>query len=161
MTYPNNLPARYRPHWRAPWRLYARKSLGFRRWLKKNGYLSPNFRKAEARCKDGTPVPESLEKRCRDHAFQLERLRKRLGRPIPILSWYRHAAYNRAIGGARYSQHVNAVATDIPVQFVRKVGTKTFDYHANIVFKSGGFGQYPAGSRHVDTRGFRARWTSF
>lgn len=162
MKYPNGLPRRYRLYWARPWLLAARRSIGFRRWLDRHGYLSPHFTKAEARCKDGTAVPKHLLKRARDHAFNLERLRKRIGQvPIAITSWYRTDAHNRRVGGASKSKHKEAIATDHPVQFVRKVGTARFDRHANIVFRNGGMGSYPGGARHTDTRGYRARWTSF
>lgn len=162
IAYPRNLPRRYRPHWSRPWQPYARRSTGFRRWLDAHGYLSPHFTKAEARCKDGTPVPRHLLKRCRDHAFQLERLRKRLGGvPMAITSWFRTQRHNDAVGGARGSKHMEAIATDHPVQYVRRIGTARFDREANRVFARGGFGQYPGGARHCDTRGYRSRWTSF
>lgn len=160
--YPAGLPRAYRYHWNHPWRQSARLNLPFRRWLGRHGYLTPHFKKADAACKDGTPVPHALIKDARNHAFNLERLRHRLGdKPIPILSWYRTRAYNQRIGGASQSQHINAVATDMSREWVEQVGRSNFDREADIVFRDGGVGRYPAGSVHVDTRGFRARWTSF
>lgn len=45
----------------------------------------------------------------------LERLRSlEGGRPIRIVSGYRTAATNRAVGGARRSQHLTGRAADIP-----------------------------------------------
>jgi hypothetical protein len=44
----------------------------------------------------------------------LERLRRRIGRPLPIVSGYRSAATNRAVGGASRSQHRLGRAADIP-----------------------------------------------
>jgi peptidase M15-like protein len=156
------VPARYRKLWARPWTLRARSSPGFKKWLLEEGLLSPNFAVREARCKDGSPVPHSLIPACQRHAFNMERLRHRLGdRPIPITSWYRTPSWNAHVGGARGSKHIDAVATDIPVEFVERVGTHTFDRHANIVFRNGGFGQYPGGARHTDTRGYRSRWTSW
>src|SRR5687767_13424867 len=46
---------------------------------------------------------------------ELEVLREVLARPIRILSGYRSEAYNRRIGGARLSQHVQGKAADIAV----------------------------------------------
>lgn len=158
--YPAKLPRNLRKYWRKPWSWRARRSKKFRYWLDKNGYLSPNFKKKEAACKDGTPVPRSLEKKARDHAFNLERLRHAIGdRPVRILSWYRTPSYNKKVGGASQSQHMQACATDHSQQWV--AGIKNFDRIANRVFRRGGFGQYPGGSRHLDSRGRRARWTSY
>lgn len=158
--YPKGLPSKYRYHWRKPWTLRARKSKDFAAWLNRRGYLTPHFRKEEAACKDGTFVPVRLIPNARKHAFNLERLRHRLGdKPVQIISWYRTPDYNKRVGGASLSQHVNALATDHPVQWVRRF--KDFDRHARIVFRVGGFGTYPAGNRHLDSRGWFARWSSY
>lgn len=161
-SYPRRLPEKYRKYWDKPYSLYARRNKGFRRWLDDNGYLTPNFTKREAACKDGTPVPDRLNRACRDHAFKLERLRHAVGdRPIPIISWYRHPAYNRRVGGASRSQHINAIATDIPREWVSRVGRRKVLAEANRIFYNGGLGTYPWGAIHVDSRGWRARWSSY
>jgi hypothetical protein len=135
---------------------------GFRRWLHRHGYLTPHFRLSEAACKDGTPVPKALIHGARDHAFALERLRHRLGdRPIQIISWYRHPAYNRRIRGASRSQHLTGKATDHPQAWVEDAGRAQVQAAANAVFAKGGVGIYPGGSMHFDSRGFFARWSSF
>jgi uncharacterized protein YcbK (DUF882 family) len=46
--------------------------------------------------------------------WRLEDLRRRIGRPLPLLSWRRSAAHNRAVGGARRSWHLRGMAIDIP-----------------------------------------------
>jgi hypothetical protein len=161
MRYPHNLPKRYRWHWDHPWTNRARLHPGFRSWLNRHGYLTPNFKKSEARCKDGTWVPSSLLRNCRNHAFNLEQLRHALGEPITPISWYRTPAYNRYIGGASQSQHMKAIATDLSREWVNRVGRDRFNYHADKIFRNGGVGRYPAGSVHVDSRGWRARWSSF
>lgn len=162
MAYPAGLPARLRRDWRAPWTLRARNNPLFRSWLHRHGYLTPNFRKSEAACKDGTPVPRSLERGARNHAFNLEKLRHALGdQPVRITSWYRTPAHNARIGGARYSMHMKAVATDHPSQWVSARGRSRVLAAANRIFASGGMGTYPDGSVHTDTRGWRSRWTSY
>lgn len=129
-------------------------------WLGRHGYLTPHFRKTEAACKDGTPVPRRLLRKARRHAFNLERLRHAIGdKPVRINSWYRHPAYNKQVGGASKSRHVQADATDHTVQWVRSI--KDFDRIADKVFKRGGKGSYPGGARHLDSRGIYARWTSW
>lgn len=162
MAYPGNLPAKYRDHWAHPWTEGARKSLGFRRWLKRNGYLTPHFRTADSRCHDGTPVPLRMSYACRQHAFRLEKFRHAVGdKPLPVLSWYRTPAYNRKIGGARNSMHMRAIATDFTKATVDSVGRARWFQVADVVFSNGGVGDYPAGSAHLDSRGYRARWRSF
>ena len=163
MAYPKGLPKRYRWHWAHPWRLRARRHRGFKRWLRRNGYLSPNFTLREAACKDGTNVPAGrMRRRAQRHAFRLERLRHALGdRPVAVISWYRTAEYNRRIGGASLSQHISAIATDHPRQWVDAMGRQRVLRHAERIFRSNGLGLYPGGSVHCDSRGFRARWSSW
>jgi uncharacterized protein YcbK (DUF882 family) len=44
----------------------------------------------------------------------LEELRARVGRPLRIVSGYRCAVHNAAVGGATGSQHLLGTAADIP-----------------------------------------------
>jgi GH25 family lysozyme M1 (1,4-beta-N-acetylmuramidase) len=160
--YPPHLPARFRELWDKPWLDKAANNKAFRTWLDNHGYWTPHFKLDEAKCKDGSPVPKSLNKRCRDHAFNLEKLRHELGdRPIPILSWYRSPSYNRKIGGASQSKHMEAIATDHTREWVNAVGRLHVLNTADRLFRNGGMGVYPWGALHVDTRGVRARWSSW
>jgi len=45
---------------------------------------------------------------------RLEHLRQSVHKPIRIVSGYRCPVHNRAVGGARFSQHVYGAAADIP-----------------------------------------------
>lgn len=119
---------------------------------------------SEASCKDQarTQPPTALNRRARDHAFNLERLRHRLGDlPIAVISWYRTPAHNERVGGARVSKHIDAVATDHPREWVDRVGRSAVMRHGGVVFRNGGLGVYPSGSVHFDSRGARARWSSW
>ena len=85
---------------------------------------------------------------------------------IVVLSWARSFAHNRQVGGAKDSQHLYLLATDISVQEIDRLmpwkgGRRDFDRLLEMVFRFGGVGLYPAGNRHCDSRGHRARWTSF
>lgn len=160
--YPNKLPKRYRYHWDHPWTRRSKYSIGFRRWLGRHRYLSPHFTLSEARCTDGTDVPRRKRFKARNHAFNLERLRHGIGNhPITITSWYRTKRWNNVIKGAPKSQHIKAVATDHPKGFVDKIGRDRFLIAADKVFKNGGVGVYPNGAVHLDSRGFRARWSTW
>lgn len=154
------VPRRYLPYWHKPWTPQARRSRRFRLWLGRHGLLSPHFSLPEARSQDGRPIPRRMRSRARNHAFRLEILRHELGdKPMAIASWYRSPQHNRAVGGAAKSQHMSAVATDHPVEWVRQ--HPKFDQIADRIFADGGFGQYPGGARHCDSRGFSARWTTW
>lgn len=166
--YPAGLPRRYRRLWSKPWARRARYVWGFRKWLQAHGYLTPHFTLAEAASKDGVPIPRSMLAAARNHAFNLEQVRHATGdRPVPILSFYRSPARNAAVGGAKSSWHMKAVATDHPkswadsVRYAGLVGERACDALAERFFSNGGYGDYPGGSVHFDSRGFRARWTSF
>ena len=123
-----------------------------------------------------TKVPLLMRRAVIRHARNLERLRTRInaerkahGLPptgITILSWIRSPAKNRSVGGASKSRHMSGDATDIAREEVNRLcpwpnGRRDFDRIANQVFAKGGFGTYPGGNRHVDSRGFFARWTSW
>jgi zinc D-Ala-D-Ala carboxypeptidase len=92
----------------------------------------------------------------------LETIREHLGdKPIRIVSGYRTAAYNRAIGGARRSQHVEGRAVDFTVQGVTpaRVHSAVLALYQAGAIGIGGLGRYPTFT-HIDVRsGSRlARW---
>lgn len=69
----------------------------------------------ELKCKDGTPYPpEWRGDRALALAETFEVIREGLGgKPLRVLSAYRPKAYNRKIGGAQNSQHIQGRALDI------------------------------------------------
>ena len=89
----------------------------------------------------------------------LEKIRSGVGGlSVTVHSGYRPPAYNRQIGGASQSAHVDGLAADISVP-----GLSVARLHQVadlIVGETGGVGYYPdQGFVHVDVRGFLARWT--
>jgi len=161
---PNWVPEEYVELWQKPWDDAAPNSPKFRKLCWEHGFASPHFERKETACHDpgNSGVPESLRPNAQRQAFNLEKLRHALGdKPLPILSWYRTPAWNAQVGGASQSRHMQADAADFTVQTVADFGTSKFDQTCDRLFESGGFGTYPSGSRHVDSRGTRARWSSF
>ena len=47
-----------------------------------------------------------------EHALMLEEFRQWLKRPIVVHAWYRTSSYNKKVGGASSSSHLNGLATD-------------------------------------------------
>lgn len=69
----------------------------------------------ELACKDGTPYPKEyiLAGRASALAIVFEDIRALYNKPIQITSAYRTREYNKKIGGARNSQHVEGRALDL------------------------------------------------
>ena len=158
---PNWVPREYWEHFQKPWDEKAANSSKFRELCWKNGLASPHFERKETDCNDArsTPVPDGLRPNAQRQAFNLERLRHELGdKPLAILSWFRTPAHNAAVDGASQSRHMQADATDFTTQTVNDFGASKFDAACEKIYSNGGFGRYPSGSRHTDSRGSRARW---
>lgn len=122
------------------------------------GQLSPHFHIREFACKDGTPVPAiavpALRRLCRDY---LERMRATFG-PAVVMSGYRHAKYNAAIGGARQSQHIYELTPgSVAADLIFRTGTPAQWAQLADQLGAGGVGQYPS-FVHVDNRPVKARW---
>ena len=115
--------------------------------------LTDNFHLQEFACNDGTPVPPELMQNVIRLATNLQVLRNHLGERISINSAYRHANYNKKIGGAPDSMHLRAMAADITTKsktpkqlkaiIERLIKAKKVNF--------GGIGLYP-GFVHVDIR---------
>lgn len=78
-------------------------------------YLTPNFKKSDFKCKDGSSVPDEYMANARESARNLEVIRAEAcsNNPITIISGYRSFKYNVSIGGAHDSKHLTGIATDI------------------------------------------------
>jgi len=121
--------------------------------------LTTNFKLSEFRCKDGTDVPVELLPNVQKLANELQKLRDELELPIKINSGYRTKSYNKKIGGATNSMHVQAKAADIvvtditPTNLYKRIEKLIEEGKVN--FK--GVGVYDT-FVHVDVRDRRSRW---
>lgn len=79
--------------------------------------VSKYFNREEFDCRDGTPVPTCYVENVVNLANQLDIIREELGKPLFILSGYRTPKYNRAVGGATKSQHLQAKASDLMTKY--------------------------------------------
>lgn len=153
---------RFRAYWRYPWSRAARHSRAFKKFCWHNGYVSPHYTRHEWACHNGVGVSDSLRCNAQRAAFKLEQFRHELGdKPLGAISYYRTPAYNSQIGGASNSRHTYADAADFSTQLVNSIGRSKFLRIANRLYRNGGVGIYPSGSVHVDTRGYKARWSSW
>jgi len=121
--------------------------------------LTANFTLREFECNDGTTVPEKYISNVNKLAYNLQVLRDELKKPIHINSGYRHTAYNKRIGGAKFSQHLTASASDITVRDItpKKLARTILKLIKQGKMNEGGVGLYN-GFVHYDIRGTKARW---
>ena len=90
----------------------------------------------------------------------VDELRAFFGKPCRILSSYRSPEYNRSVGGASLSQHLEFNALDIAFDGVsaKRVYELLLEWRKEGRF-TGGLGYYPSsGFVHVDTRGRNTTW---
>lgn len=154
-------PRRYRRVWRARYGI--------------SGMDGPalGFTWDEVRSRDGIDPPRWMRARIVQQANELNRLRYLIAKrfdarrvTISVNSWYRSPAHNAAVGGARFSQHVQGRATDVTISVttrsgnVRRLSPREVAGFAEQVpaFRSGGVGVYSSFT-HLDTRSGRARWS--
>lgn len=120
--------------------------------------LSTNFKLDEFKCHDGS-VPEGpLMDNLKALVVQLQALRDSAGKSVTIISGYRSPAWNKRVGGAGHSMHMEAKAADLNI-----AGYTPAQAHALVealikkgVLKNGGLGLYD-GWIHYDIGPVR-RW---
>lgn len=122
--------------------------------------LTKNFTLQEFACNDGTPVPEKYYDNVKELAQNLQVLRDYLNEPILITgSGYRTPNHNKAVGGAKNSQHLYAKAADINAK--SKTPRQLYQVIERLIslgkMSQGGLGLYK-GFVHYDIRKTKARW---
>jgi uncharacterized protein YcbK (DUF882 family) len=125
--------------------------------------LTEHFSLEEFRCRDGTPYPAQwIDSRLQPLCAVLEVIRAEFDRPLIVNSGYRTEEYNRRIGGARLSQHVQGRAADIRVGGINpaRVLARVLQLYNDGLILIGGLGDYPTFT-HVDIRPVNrlARWS--
>tara|TARA_R110000823_G_scaffold307046_1_gene429609 strand:- start:188 stop:583 length:396 start_codon:yes stop_codon:yes gene_type:complete len=121
--------------------------------------LTNDFTLKEFECNDGTKVPEKYIENVKELAKNLQVLRDEIKQPIHINSSYRHPAYNKKIGGAKFSQHLTASASDITARDItpKKLSKTILKLIKQGKMYEGGIGLYN-GFVHYDIRGTKSRW---
>lgn len=117
-----------------------------------------NFTINEFACKDGSPVPVDKYGNIYELMQQLQILRNEIGVPIMVNSGYRTPSWNKKIGGATNSQHIQCKAADIVATgwTASKLHAKILELIADGKMKDGGLGKY-ASFVHYDVSTPR-RW---
>ena len=90
----------------------------------------------------------------------VDELRDSFGKSCTILSSYRSPDYNKTVGGAPLSQHLEFKALDIAFDGIspQRVYDRLLEWRKAGKF-IGGLGLYPSsGFVHIDTRGRNATW---
>jgi len=122
--------------------------------------ITTHFTRQEFDCEDGTAYPATwIESRLRPLCEALEIIRAATGKPMTIFSGYRTPEWNKKVGGASRSKHMDGIACDIKLEGMGI--KKLYEFidrlqRANIIPR-GGLGLYNS-FVHYDTRGHISRW---
>lgn len=121
--------------------------------------LTKNFDLKEFNCKDNSETPAELIPNLQELANNLQILRDFLGTSLHINSGYRSPAYNKKIGGAKFSQHLLGKAADISSnKFTpEQIHAAILQLISEGKIHNGGLGIYNSFC-HYDIRDTPARW---
>lgn len=121
--------------------------------------MTQHFKLSEFESKDGAPTPPEVLDNLVELATNLEVVRMFVDEPIIINSGYRSPSHNKAVGGAKNSQHLTGKASDIVIKGL--TSSEIVNILEGLIrigaIEEGGIGKYPT-FVHYDIRGERARW---
>lgn len=124
--------------------------------------LTQHFALSELDCSCGCSLPPRILDRLRRLATALEVMRAEIGQPLTVISGYRCASRNRAVGGAPASRHLIGDAADLQAQGL--TGAELRAVIERLISQrrvpDGGLGTYASKvlTCHYDLRPTRARW---
>lgn len=121
--------------------------------------ITANFKLSEFNSKDGSPMPDDVRHNVIKLACNLQRLRNVLKARITVNSGYRSPNHNKAVGGAKNSQHLTGKAADIVVNGFDSIQVKETieQLIQDGEMLQGGLKAYNS-FVHYDIRGQKARW---
>lgn len=77
------------------------------------GHIVKNFSLQEMACKQNGDYQLLITPEMVNFAQLVQILRDKINKPIKVNSWFRTEHYNKMVGGARYSKHLDGRAVDI------------------------------------------------
>ena len=104
-------------------------------------------------------MPDEVLENIKELAKNLQTVRDSVDKPITLTNAYRCESHNKAVGGAKKSQHLLGKAGDLQSKDITpsKLADSIESYIEQGCIDEGGVGRYNTFT-HYDIRGTKARW---